>query len=120
MSVFGNVLGNAVKYIGAAPAGARHVHVRVIEENGQVRVEVEDTGPGIAPDAQDAIFEPYVRGPNTTQPGLGLGLATVKRIVEAHGGAVGVRSIVGKGSCFWFELPRAAAFPESDARPELH
>ena len=90
----------------SAPPSARRMAVRVVEERDVVKVEVEDTGPGIRADMLAAIFEPYVRGTDVRQPGLGLGLATVKRIVEAYGGAVGARSVVGQGSCFWFALPR--------------
>ncbi len=57
----------------------------------------------------DRIFEPYVRGTATDKPGLGLGLAAVKRFAETHGGRVGVRSEPGAGSAFWFGLPRATS-----------
>jgi light-regulated signal transduction histidine kinase (bacteriophytochrome) len=55
-----------------------------------------------------SLFEAYVRGPNAKGRGLGLGLATVKRIVEAHYGRVGVRS-TAEGCTFWFTLPRQTA-----------
>ncbi|MEO8876255.1 MAG: ATP-binding protein, partial [Polyangiaceae bacterium] len=57
---------------------------------------------------REAIFEPYVRAEGATQPGLGLGLATVKRLCLAHGGEVGVRSTLGRGSTFWFTLPKGS------------
>lgn len=69
-------------------------------------MEVEDSGPGISPELVGDIFQPYVRGPTNVKEGLGLGLATVKRLCETHGGRVGVRSVVGRGSIFWVELPR--------------
>jgi len=75
-----------------------------------VRVEVEDTGPGLPPGIEHSIFEPYVRAPGVTQPGLGLGLATVKRFADSHGGAVGVLRAEA-GTVFWFELPRAPDLP---------
>ncbi len=53
------------------------------------------------------LFHPYTRGPDTRQPGLGLGLATGKRLAEAHGGEAGVVSAEGSRSTFWFELPGA-------------
>lgn len=100
-----NLAYNAIKYIGDGPV--RHIEVRVLDKGASVRVEVEDTGPGLPPDLEANVFEPYVRGRATNQPGLGLGLATVKRMAESHGGSVGVRSTVGQGCTFWFELPKA-------------
>jgi signal transduction histidine kinase len=58
------------------------------------------------PELARRSFEPYVRGPDATQPGIGLGLATVHGLAEAHHGAVGVDSTPGRGSLFWFELPQ--------------
>jgi two-component system sensor histidine kinase KdpD len=77
-----------------------------------VRVEVRDSGPGVPEGLEQEIFEPYARGPEVTQPGLGLGLATVRRFVVAHGGAVGIER-VPEGACFWFELPVATVSPSS-------
>jgi len=106
-SILGNLLGNAVKYAGS---GARvSIEARV---DSLVHVEVSDTGPGIAPELQARIFEPFVRGRKIGE-GLGLGLATARRLVEAHGGAIGLRSNAG-GSVFWFDLPPAKA-PEASA-----
>jgi signal transduction histidine kinase len=112
-SVLTNLVQNAVKYTSDAPM--RRIRVRATEEGGSVRIEVEDSGPGIPAELRGVIFEPYVRGQGATQAGLGLGLATVKRLCEAHGGSVGVRSAVGEGSMFWALLPRvrATAPPES-------
>ncbi|HET8733981.1 MAG TPA: HAMP domain-containing sensor histidine kinase [Anaeromyxobacteraceae bacterium] len=103
-SLVANLVDNAIKYAGA---GGR-VAVRVATEPAAVRVEVEDGGPGLPEDLEDRVFQPYVRGAVRDKPGLGLGLATVKRLAEAHGGRVGVHSQPGRGSTFWFELPRAA------------
>jgi signal transduction histidine kinase len=89
-------------------SAVRHIAIRVVESGDVVRFEVEDTGPGVPPGLEQAIFEPYVRGEGVTQPGLGLGLATVKRFCEAYGGTVGVRSVSGAGSLFYFTLPRAS------------
>ncbi len=101
-----NFLANALKHTRAAPV--RCVTVRARTSGGRVRAEVEDTGPGIPCGMEEAVFDPYVRGPRVTEPGLGLGLATVKRFANAHGGVVGARRLP-VGSVFWFELPVAPA-----------
>src|SRR5438105_3351013 len=90
LSVLGNLLRNGLKYLGDAEL--REVALRVRQRRGRVLFEVEDTGPGIPASLGARIFEPYVRGPNTGAPGIGLGLATVKRLVESHGGSLGVRA----------------------------
>ena len=104
-SVLGNLLRNAAKFM--SDSAVKEITVRVDDDGGFARVEVEDTGPGVPAGLRERIFEPYVRGEGVTQPGLGLGLATVKRLCEAHGGAVGVTSTPGQGSVFWFTLPLA-------------
>jgi signal transduction histidine kinase len=97
---------NALSYLNGAPG--KRVDILAVDAGNRVRIEVRDTGPGLPPGTESAVFEPYVRGPGSTQPGLGLGLATVKRIAGAHGGAVGVDSKPGAGCRFWIELPKAA------------
>lgn len=104
VSILSNLIGNAVKYMGDAPV--REVKVRVREVGRTVRVEVEDTGPGIPAALLPRVFDPHVRGAESTIPGLGLGLATVRRLVEAHRGAVGVQANAAAGSLFWFQLPK--------------
>lgn len=114
-SMLGNLVRNAAKYMG--DQRVRRISIRAIERGGSIRVEVTDTGPGIAEDVVPRLFEPYFRVSKTsTQPGLGLGLPTVRKLAEGHGGAVGVRSVVGKGSTFWFELPYAGRAWESSER----
>jgi signal transduction histidine kinase len=102
-SLVSNLVGNAIKYMGDAPI--RGVVIRARSTGSRIRVEVEDTGPGVPEELQQRIFDPYVRGPEPTAPGFGLGLATVRRLAEAHGGAVGVEPRE-TGSLFWFELPK--------------
>ena len=112
-SVLSNLLQNAVKHIEGA-SGERRITVRVSERAACVRFEVKDTGPGVPPELASHIFERYVRGAGSI--GLGLGLATVKHLVETLGGRLGVESSAGHGSCFWVELPRAAQPAERAAR----
>ena len=103
--VLRNLLRNAIKYLGSS--SRREVTVRVKTDGPWAHIEVVDSGPGLPLELQDRVFEPWFRSPGETPGGgLGLGLATVKRIVEAHGGRVGVRSTPGTGSVFWFELAR--------------
>ncbi|HLL56235.1 MAG TPA: ATP-binding protein [Myxococcaceae bacterium] len=105
-SIAGNLARNAIKYIGEGET--RRVTLRLTEAGERLRLEVEDTGPGIPEALRPVLFEPHARAPGTKQPGLGLGLATVKRLVTAHGGEVSVvESAPGKGTCFRVELPKA-------------
>lgn len=101
-SILSNLVRNGIRYIGDRPR--KVVRVSVQHRGAVVRVEVEDTGPGLPSGMGSSVFEPYVRGQANT-PGLGLGLATVKRLAEGYGGSVGVLSRAGEGCTFWFELP---------------
>ena len=74
----------------------------------QITTEVIDQGIGIKSEEIDRIFRPFERSssrPTSNETSHGLGLAIVKKIVEGHGGTVGVRSVLGKGSTFFFTLP---------------
>lgn len=107
-SIVGNLVRNAAKFVVDGSSAAHRVTVRAAMTTSVVRVAVEDTGPGLPLGLERAVFEPFVRARETRQAGTGLGLATVKRLVEAYGGQVGVVSRPGHGATFWFELPRAA------------
>jgi signal transduction histidine kinase len=72
-----------------------------------VRIDVSDTGPGIAAEHHDHIFEDFVQLPGGSARGTGLGLAIARRLVEAHGGVIWVESEPGKGSTFSLLLPQA-------------
>ena len=109
-SVLGNLIRNALKFVVDGPTEERRVRVRTVSGGGgRVRIEIEDTGPGVPAGMERAIFEPFTRAGRATRPGLGLGLATVKRIVEAYGGSVFVMPRRLVGSTFVVELPTAAA-----------
>jgi signal transduction histidine kinase len=97
-----NLLSNAVKF---TPDGGR-VEVRARAENGDVRIDVRDTGIGIAPDDQARVFEEFRQvGRERSREGTGLGLTLTKRFVELHGGRIWFESTPGKGSTFSFTLP---------------
>jgi len=99
-----NLLTNAVKF---TPDGGR-VEVRAHREPGQLVVAVHDTGIGIAPEDQEAVFEEFRqvgRDYTNKQEGTGLGLALTRRFVELHGGTIRVDSEPGKGSTFTFTIP---------------
>ena len=101
-----NLLGNAIKY---TPAGGR-VTVRLTSEGDQVRLMVEDTGVGIAPDHLPHIFDRFYRVPSADpDKGLGLGLSFVAWIVKAHGGTVEVESKLEHGTRFIVTLPAGHA-----------
>ena len=99
-----NLIENAVRY---SPAG-ENVTVRVSKHEQQIRIEVIDTGGGIAPEHLPHLFERFYRvdkARSRAHGGSGLGLSIVKALVEAHGGSVSVASEVGRGSTFTVRLP---------------
>jgi signal transduction histidine kinase len=102
-SIVLNLVSNAIKYM-PPEATQRAVGIEVTIHRLHARIEVADTGAGLPEGLHARIFEPYVRV-DQRQPGLGLGLATVRRLVEAHGGQVGVQSREGVGALFWVDLP---------------
>jgi signal transduction histidine kinase len=98
-----NLLSNAVKF---TPVGGA-VDVTSARVNGEVRVSVTDTGPGVASEDQERIFEQFQQAESGLElrEGTGLGLALSKRLVELHGGRLWLESELGKGSTFVFTLP---------------
>jgi signal transduction histidine kinase len=99
-----NLLNNVFKY--ADSSGI--VYIKTLTNLNNVLIEVQDSGPGIKLEEQKRIFEPYYRssGKREQSPGLGIGLALCKVLVEAHGGKIWVKSRHGAGSSFFFTLPR--------------
>jgi signal transduction histidine kinase len=112
-SVFRNLVGNAVKYRGEVPPRVQ-VSARCV--GSMVRFEISDNGVGIPSDQLENIFQPFHRLPSA-QPGTGLGLALVKRMVEQHGGSVEVVSTPGRGSCFRFTFCAAGSARETQSLP---
>ena len=110
-----NLLSNAIKY----NRRGGHVHISWRAEAGSVLLAVEDTGRGIPEDQVDLLFTPFERlgAEETGEQGSGLGLVAVKRLVEAMGGEVAVRSQVGVGSTFEVRLPMAQPEGGTDPAP---
>ena len=99
-----NLLSNAIKF---TPEGGR-IEVGAAPADGAVEVSVSDTGVGIAPEDQEAVFEEFrqVGASAAKQEGTGLGLALCRKFIELHGGTIRVTSAVGAGSTFTFSLPK--------------
>jgi signal transduction histidine kinase len=107
-----NLLENAVQALAEMPAdgGERRIAVRTRVVDGNIEFALEDTGPGIAPENLERIFEPLF---STKSFGTGLGLATVRQIVGQHGGTIDVASEPGRGTCFTVRLPLGEAVKEA-------
>jgi signal transduction histidine kinase/DNA-binding response OmpR family regulator len=109
-----NLIGNAVKF--TPDGGTIELAAKKIDDH--VRLEVRDSGPGIPPDEQKRIFEAFYRLTQNAKAaeGSGLGLAITQRLVELHGGKLGLESEPGLGSCFFFTLPLV---PSVEPRMEI-
>jgi signal transduction histidine kinase len=104
MQVVANLVGNAIKFTAAGS-----ISTAVLTTSGYVEFSVTDTGRGIEAEEIPGLFERYARSPDVTREtsGTGLGLMIVRELVEAHSGVIGAESSIGKGSKFWFRLPRS-------------
>jgi PAS domain S-box-containing protein len=111
--LFQNLIGNGLKFHkeGIPPEITIRAHG---VENKMVRIEIEDNGIGIDEKYHEQLFVMFKRLHSRAQyEGTGIGLASCKKIVERHGGNIGVKSTPGKGSTFWFTLPRGSYIKES-------
>jgi len=105
-----NLIGNAVKF---TPEGG-HIQLIASLVDDRVRIEIRDSGPGIAPDEQKRIFEAFyrLRTSGEATEGTGLGLAITQRLVELHESQLHLDSELGKGSSFFFFLPEVKGVPK--------
>ena len=104
--VLHNLLDNAVKF---TEKGHVRLHMRALD--GRLRIEVQDSGPGIAPERQAHIFNRFEHADiqtNRAYGGTGLGLALCEKLTRLQGGSIGVQSQPGQGALFWIELPLQA------------
>ncbi len=110
--ILSNLLSNALKF---TEVGFVRLHVESLQAQ-RVRFEVEDSGPGIAPEVQARLFQPFTQADVSTTRrygGTGLGLSICRELAELMGGRVGVHSQAGRGSRFWAELPLPASVHEA-------
>jgi signal transduction histidine kinase len=104
MQVFQNLLGNAVKYMDK-PNG--QIKVGCVEDHSFWKFSVSDNGPGIEEKHFEKIFQIFqTLSPREDSESTGVGLTIIKKIVELYGGKIWVESTVGKGSTFFFTLPK--------------
>jgi PAS domain S-box-containing protein len=108
MQVVTNLLSNAAKF---SPPGAE-VHIRLRPGPTAIRIEVEDSGPGITEEFKGRIFEKFAQADASTTrrfEGSGLGLSIARKLIEAMGGSIGFSTVVGQGTIFYLDLPRIDA-----------
>ena len=113
MQVMSNLLSNAAKYSSEGDV----VNVAVTATEGGWRVAVKDHGPGIGPEDQAKLFNTFAQinaADGKKRLGTGLGLAITRRILDNHGARIGVDSVVGKGSTFYFEIPKYVENAEAE------
>jgi two-component system sensor histidine kinase KdpD len=103
-----NLIENAVKY---TPSGSP-IEISAAQQNGVVRVEVADRGPGVAPGAEQRAFEKFYRGHDATIRGIGLGQAICRAILEAYGGKIWAWNRPQRGAVFRFTFPATERPPE--------
>jgi PAS domain S-box-containing protein len=101
LQAFGNIVGNAIKF---TPEYGT-ITISITEADDGIAFDIEDSGPGIAPESIGKIFEPFWQQTRDAHRGLGLGLHIARSVIEAHSGKISVRSCLGVGTCFTLTLP---------------
>ena len=110
--LFQNLIGNGLKFHKEEIPPEISIRAYEVEDN-MIRIEVKDNGIGIDEKYHGQLFAMFKRLHSREQyEGTGIGLASCKKIVERHGGNIGIKSTLGKGSIFWFTLPRESYLKE--------
>ncbi|WP_031431561.1 response regulator [Methylomicrobium agile] len=103
-----NLVGNAVKFTERGEVSVKVLAQASAGDDSALRVEIKDTGIGMSPEGQTLLFQPFAQADNSTARrfgGTGLGLSISKNLIDLMKGNIGVESVQGKGTCFWFTLP---------------
>lgn len=113
-----NILGNAIKYNKQKGTVTIKCLQREINGGNWVKIEIQDTGEGIADKDIPLLFTPFERLGNESIEGTGIGLSLTKRLTDLMGGNIGVNSTVGVGSLFWLEFPSTDAVTDQNEHPD--
>jgi PAS domain S-box-containing protein len=112
-----NLLSNALRYSPKKGVVSIRLQLQEDSEDGLVRVEVLDQGPGMNETTRSRVFDRFYQADTALtrqHEGMGIGLALAREMVEMHGGSIGVKSELGEGSCFWFTLPLGCSHFDPD------
>ncbi|RMF36384.1 MAG: response regulator, partial [Alphaproteobacteria bacterium] len=108
--IFNNVIGNAIKFTDSGK-----ITLRALPNGDGAAFEIDDTGPGIQPDLMDRLFDPYIRGGQSAEPGSGLGLFIARSLVEEMGGTISARNGSDGGCRIRLEVPGASGGKRAEA-----